>query len=103
MGGQWIGFIVEKTENRNHNDCLETFMKKDPKCMVQQVDCGLLSEIKKDSSVHHDFKIGDWVLTSGGCQLPGGICVEPPFSTMELALDFARQKFGVNNFIELEG
>lgn len=101
MSNQWFGFIVKKTENRNMMDVLETFEKQKPLCMVQCVDFALLVDIKKDSTVSHDFKIGDWVLSAGDCHGPEGVQVEPPFPDLDSALNYAHKKFRVNNFAEL--
>lgn len=97
---QFFGYIVEKTENRTVLDSLETYENQIPKCIVQLIDFDLLFQIKQDTTTFHNFKIGDWVLSSGNCHSSGGVKVQPPFDNLDKALNFARENLGVNIFLE---
>jgi len=98
---QWFGYIVEKTENRTFQDYMETYKKNAPECIIQRVDINLLFQIKNDPFMDINLKVGDWLLSYGSCQSSDGVgIVTPPFKDFESACDYARENFGVNNFLE---
>jgi len=61
------------------------------KCMATEVIASDLEQLKADGIEAHP---GQWIISSGGCDWPGGIKKHGPFSKMEEAFDFAKTTYG---------
>lgn len=96
----WFGYNVKKTENRTFDDYMNTYLNKESKCMLQNIDLSLYLTISKDSNCPYKFKVGEWVLTTGSCHTPEGVKIYPPFKNFQDAIDYAQDYLEINHFLQ---
>jgi hypothetical protein len=96
----WFGFDEKFIEEKTFNDYTNSCFNKKPKCMIQHIDLSLYMAIANDSQCPYEFKIGEWVLTSGDCQSVEGVTIYPPFPDLGKAIDFSQENLKINHFVE---
>lgn len=72
-------------------------IENNPACLVSYITPESLKYIS-DSSVDIKYKVGDWFCSVGDCS---ELIVHGPFSSMQDAMNFGSENFGVTRFIQL--